>query len=72
MKRLHKIQDRERISSSFQSFLKKPLPILAIFLSFSAQAARILMVPKVKPRLLKPLLTLIIPSVEQDWSRLQI
>ena len=31
MKRLHKIQDRERISSSFQSFLKKPLPILAIF-----------------------------------------
>jgi thiol-disulfide isomerase/thioredoxin len=32
MKQLHKIQDKERISSSFQFFLKKPLPILAIFL----------------------------------------
>ena len=31
MKLLHKIQDKERVSSSFPFFLKKPLFILAIF-----------------------------------------
>jgi len=73
VKRLQKIQGKERVSFSFPFFSKKSLFILAIFVFFSsAQVALILMIPAINQSLFKSQRMLIILAIKQSLLRLRV